>query len=124
MLFRSGVWQPLMTHNAALSDQLARQGITLRQLQALPTTVQTTALADDRPVPAILTETAQDMGLVIRRLEPEGRGARLVLDDALFETVIVWLDMLETDHALRVTTLDLARKPAPGMVSATLLLER
>lgn len=121
----AAVLQPLVRHNAALAEGIARRAIVLNQIARLPPADPDGEVAGDRrPVAAILAETAQTMGLVIRRLEPEGRGTRLVLEEASFETVILWLDLLDADHALRVSQLDLTRRPAPGMVAAALLLER
>ena len=62
--------------------------------------------------------------LVIRRLEDEQNGARVVLGEATFEQVILWLELLERDHGLRVIELEMTREPAPGVVSTTLVLER
>ena len=80
--------------------------------------------ADSRPVPIVITDTAAVFQLVIRRLEAEGTGARVVLEEATFQQVILWLEALERDHRLRVRDLEMTRRPAPGVVSVTLALER
>lgn len=117
------VWQPLAAREAALTSQIARYERSLAILDSAPEDTEA-APTDSRPVPVILTETAADFSLTIRRLEPEGGGARLVLDEVPFNDVILWLDRLDRDHGLRPTELDMTRRPAPGMVTATLALQR
>ncbi len=120
------VWQPLRLYRAELEATIARHdsGLAVLQNPAFAVADPQAPAADSRPVPIILTDTAAVFQLVIRRLEVEGTGARVVLQEATFEQVILWLEALERDHGLRVRDLEMTRRPAPGIVSVSLGLER
>lgn len=120
------VWQPLRLHRANLEATIARydSGLAALQNPAFSVADPQVPAADSRPVPVIITDTAAVFQLVIRRLEAEGTGARVVLEEATFEQVILWLEALERDHGLRVRDLEMTRRPAPGIVSVNLGLER
>ena len=122
----SVIWQPLRQHRSALENRIALYDVGLTALQnpAFVARKGTAMIVDNRPVPVILTESAAVFQLAIRRLESEGAGARIVLEDASFEQVILWLETLKREHGLNVTALEMARKPAPGVVSTTFALER
>ena len=122
----TAVWQPLRLHRANLEVKISRLDRGFAALQDpgfnLPDAEATAA--DSRPVPVVITDTAAVFQLVIRRLEAEGTGARVVLEEATFQQVILWLEALERDHGLRVRDLEMTRRPAPGIVGVTLALER
>jgi type II secretory pathway component PulM len=123
-LLYAGIWQPLQAREAALLAQIDRHERAVAMLRAAPVVQTQTAATDTRPVPMIVTDTAAAFSLTIRRLEPEGDGARVILDEVAFEAVVFWLDRLEQNHGLRVTTIEMTRRPAPGVVTATLTLQR
>ena len=56
--------------------------------------------------------------------KPFGNGARVVLEEASFDQVILWLEALKREHGLYVSDLEMTRRPAPGVVSTTFALER
>ena len=119
------VAQPLLAARAAALAAIAEHDRALAQLAALPAEgapapVRSAAL----PVAGVLTETAPEFDLAIRRIEPEGAGARLVLDDADFAGVLLWIEELERDHRLRLTAIEMDRRPEPGVVSAQMSFER
>ena len=119
------VWQPLWASRAALEAGILRTDQMLARVQRLPPPANATPVAaDDRPLAVIATATAQDMGLQVRRLQPQGDAVQVVIEDAPFDFVLLWIAALERDHALRLTELTLSRRPAPGTVAATLTLER
>ena len=122
----AAIWQPMHQHRANLEAKIARydSGLAALHSPAFSAGDPLIPAADSRPVPVILTDTAAVFHLVIRRLEAQGSGARVVLEEATFEQVILWLEALERDHGLRVSDLEMTRRPAPGIVSATLALER
>ena len=120
------IWQPLRQHRAALENKIALYdaGLTALQNPAFDVRSGVSAIIDNRPVPLILTESAAVFQLAIRRLESEGAGARVVLEDASFEQLILWLETLKREHGLNVSALEMNRKPAPGVVSTTFAVER
>ncbi len=118
------LWQPLQAARTRLGEQILRYDRALVVLQSQPVAVAPVSAPDDRPLNIVITETAAAFQLTIRRLEPEGPRIRVVLDEVPFDAVILWLDALQRDRAVRVTELELTRRPAPGVVNATLALER
>jgi general secretion pathway protein M len=117
----AGIWHPLQAQRATLAAQIARYQ-TAAQMMANP--AQATVPSNARPVPVIITESAATFQLAIRRLQPAGDQVQIVLEDAPFEAVLLWIEALTTDHALRLQSLDLIRRPAPGVVAATLTVAR
>ncbi len=117
-----GVWQPLSAMRAAALADISRYATMTARLQGVgPEAFATNA---SRVAPAtLITQSAGSLGLTIRRLEPEGSRIRIALEEADFDQVIVWLDTLESDHSLRVVSLEMDRRPAPGVVSARVVLE-
>ena len=93
-------------------------------LQSQPAAVETETVPDDRPLANVITDSVAAFQLTIRRLEPEGPRVRVVLEDAPFDAVILWLDAVQRDQGLRVSEIEITRRPAPGVVNAVLALER
>ncbi len=114
---------PMLETREEARQSIARSDAILARLAVAPPLSQEAQRRDDRPVTTIVTETAPQFDLTIRRLEPEGSGARLVLEDADYAKVINWLDNLVRDHGLRVGTIELERRPDPGTVGTRLMLE-
>lgn len=125
-LIIAAVWQPLRSHRANLQVEISRldRGLAALQNPGFNLPDANPPAIDSRPVPVVITDTAAVFQLVIRRLEAEGTGARVVLEEATFQQVILWLEALERDHDLRVRDLEMTRRPGPGMVGVTLALER
>ena len=120
-----GVAQPLLAGRAAALAAIAEHDRALAALAALPAEAETApSRSAALPVAGVLTQTAPDFDLAIRRIEPEGAGARLVLDDAEFAGVLLWIEELERDHGLRLTAIEMDRRPEPGVVSAQMSFER
>lgn len=116
------VWQPIQARREAASRQIALYERAIVALQAAPAVAAPPA--DPRALNAIVTDAASGFGLLIRRLEPEGNRIRVTVDEAAFQTVILWLEAMQRDSGLRASELDMTRRPAPGVVNATLVLER
>lgn len=120
----NAVWQPLRAARVSLSDQIARHERALAVLASDPVPALPAMVNDGRPLNGIITDTTTAFQLTIRRLEPDGPRIRVTLDEASFDAVILWLEAVIRDQGLRVSQIDLTRRPAPGVVSATLTLER
>lgn len=118
------VWQPIETQRQSALRQAMLYERASAAVQAGPVQAPLATSTDMRALNAIVTSAASDFDLIIRRLEPEGTRIRVTLDEAAFQTVILWLEAMQRDSGLRATEVDLSRRPAPGTVNATLLLER
>lgn len=116
------IWQPLQAHRRDLAARIPRIERALAQVQSAPEALAPPT--DPRATTAILAEAADTFDLKISRLQPQGNGAQLTLEDAPFDTVLLWIEALERDDALRLIDLTLIRRPAPGVVGATLTMER
>lgn len=118
------VWQPIQARREAASRQIALYERAIVALHAAPASTIVAPPADPRALNAIVTDAASGFDLSIRRLEPQGNSIRVTVDEAAFQTVILWLEAMQRDSGLRASELDMIRRPAPGVVNATLVLER
>lgn len=117
------VWQPLQERRAMLLAQITGNVRALTLLSAQPPLL--VAGSDDgRPIAVIIAETADEVGLTVRRLAPVSDGVDLTLEAAPFATLIPWLAQLETENRLLVARIELHRLTEPGQVAATLMLRR
>ncbi len=122
-LVMTQVWLPLKDYRREISARIERIERALVQVKTgadplLP------EVADPRATSAIITETADAFGLKISRLQPQDTQTQLTLEDAPFDTVLLWIEALQREDALRLVDLTLTRRPAPGVVGATLTLAR
>ncbi len=116
---------PLLAARREAQASIESSEAAMARLAALPAgATAPAAQPSSQPAAAILTETATDFGLSIRRIEPEGDGARLTIEDADFSSILRWIDALETEHGLHVMAIEMDRRPEPGVVSANLTVQR
>ena len=117
-------WVPLQDARAARLEEIAAYRMVsaaAARRAADPTPVAAPAPAD--PIATRVTQSAEAAGLQLRRLEPEGAGLRVTLDDVSFDALMLWLAEMQTTFAVRIAALEVDRRPAPGIVSTRLLLE-
>ena len=118
-----GVWQPLRASRDAELARIARYDRLLAALSQLPATAR--PVVDPRPIATILAQTAAAQGLAILRLDtPKADTATLTLQDARFEVLVLWIDGLNRDSGLAITSATIRRTELSGTVSADLSLER
>ena len=118
------IWQPVQSRRQDARQQIALYDRALVALQSGGARAAPSAPVDARALNAIVTEAAARFDLTIRRLEPAGERIRVTLDDAAFQTLVLWLEAMDRDSGLRATELDLSRRPAPGTVNAIMVLEQ
>ena len=119
------VWQPLQNARKGYKAAIARQDALAARIAALGTdTAAAPVISDPRPPAVIVSDAAASAALAIRRLEPAEDRVRVVLEDADFGAVLIWLDGLDRDTGLKVAEIDITRRPDPGVVSTTLMLRR
>lgn len=71
------------------------------------------------------TVRAAQLGAAVRRIEPEGDSiVRVVLEQAAFDDVMLWLGMLQRTHGIGVVDFAVDRQDEPGLVNARLTLQR
>lgn len=117
------IHEPLQQARATAQREIAFADRALAAATSI-TEPLTPADTTDRPAPARrVTDSARGAGLTLRRIESDGALTRLVLADAEFAALIDWLAMLERDHALIVSSIEVDRRPEPGTVAARIALE-
>ena len=115
------IWWPLMAERAQVQARIAQMDHALTVVAGLP--ARAIVVADTRPLARILTETAPEFGLSIRRIDVTAAGADLTLDDAAFDGVVLWLDALEGEHGVSVAALQVTKRPVLGQVAAMMTLK-
>ncbi|MEO8241422.1 MAG: type II secretion system protein GspM [bacterium] len=116
-----GVWQPLRDNKVTDEARLLRYERTLTALAMMPMTAK--PLVDIRPIATIVTESAATQGLSILRLDtPKPDTATVTLQDAPFETLLLWIDGLNRDGGVNVASATIRRAGEIGSVSADLVL--
>lgn len=120
----SGIWQPTTEARRADLAAINDIDIAMMQVRAAPETLRQPTASRTQPLAAVIAETAPRFALAVQRIDPEADGARVTLDEADFAALLLWIAALETDHAVLVTAARIERRPAPGLVSAEITLER
>lgn len=117
------LWAPLQSAQAeARADILAFRLVQDTAALASVDTMVAVAPLNDTPLATRITTSASAANLILRRIEPENDSIRVTLDDTPFATILLWLSDLEGQHDVKVEALEVDRRPAPGRVSARLLL--
>jgi general secretion pathway protein M len=118
-----GVWQPLSEGRAADLARAARYDRSLAALATMPASA--VPVEDPRPLANIVTETAAAQGLTILRLDtPKPELATVTLQDAPFETLLLWIDGLNRDSGVTIASATLRASDGVGSVSADLVLTK
>jgi general secretion pathway protein M len=78
--------------------------------------------ADTGEAPVVLVDrVGREAGLssALRGTQPNATGVRVQLEAAPFDTMIVWLDTLDTRYGYALESITVDRGTAPGMVNAS-----
>lgn len=81
----------------------------------------------NQPVSLILEQSAASTGLQknIGKLESSGKeGARIKLDAASFDQMLIWLNTLQQRHGVNITSANIERADKSGTVNARLSFTR
>tara|TARA_R100000655_G_scaffold5499_4_gene16927 strand:- start:2657 stop:3112 length:456 start_codon:yes stop_codon:yes gene_type:complete len=117
------LWVPLQRAQAeARADIQAFRLVQDTAALASVDTIVSLQPLNETPLATRITTSASAANLTLRRIEPENDSIRVTLDDTPFATILLWLSDLEEQHDVRVEALEVDRRPAPGRVSARLLL--
>ena len=117
------LWVPLQRAQAeARADIQAFRLVQDTAALASVDTIVSLQPLNETPLATRITTSASVANLTLRRIEPENDSIRVTLDDTPFATILLWLSDLEEQHDVRVEALEVDRRPAPGRVSARLLL--
>jgi general secretion pathway protein M len=81
----------------------------------------------DKPVTLVIEQTIQNAGLKpsVTKIESSGSdGARVTLNEASFNQILVWLNTIATYNGIQVTSANIERASTPGRANARLTLDR
>ncbi len=76
---------------------------------------------------ALVDQTAKrsKLGKAIKRVEPEGsQGVRLWLEQASFDSVLLWLEKIKREYGIEVSRINIEQLDSPGLVNARISLAR
>ena len=129
------VWEPLLQGRSALRSDVARLSAEAVWMEQVADDVRRRARLEQRApalpgaggsVLTLIEVSANAAGLrsALTRVQPEGEGARLIMDAVGFDALMGWLAELELRQGLRVSELMIEGQQAAGQVSARLLLDR
>ena len=134
-LFYLIVWEPIHVGlEAEQQKQQSQKEIMLwMQQAALEVTVlrssgnRGTVRDINKPATLVIEQTINNAGLKpsVSKIESSGKnGARVVLNDAPFNQILVWLNTLATHNGIQVVSANIERANKPGRANARLTLER
>lgn len=81
----------------------------------------------DQSLVIVVDRTTRDAGLAmhLRGTEPAGMNSlRVRFEGASFDSTVVWLVRLQREYGIRISAAALERTAAPGIVNATVTLQR
>lgn len=137
MLFYLLVWEPIAKDNEALrlSYQNSQQLIDwmedaaeeAKALQAKISASGPSGSSENQSLLGIIDRTAKrdKLGSSVKRVQPDGKtGARVWLENAIFNDMIKWLENLQHKEGIRLVTTVIEKQEEPGLVNARLVFER
>jgi len=134
-LFYLIVWEPVHVGlEAEQQKQQSQKEILLWMQQAAvevrvlrSSGMRSTVRDKDKPATLIIEQAINNAGLKssVSKIESSGKnGARVVLNDAPFNQILVWLNTLATHNGIQVVSANIERASKPGRANARLTLER
>lgn len=126
---------PLWGGSARLSEQVSERHLLLAELRAAEAAVAAQR-GGSRPAPVqdaaqslvvIVDRTSREAGLggALRRNQPTpDQGLRVSFETASFDALVAWLAVLQNRYGISVESASFDGATAPGLVNATLVLER
>jgi general secretion pathway protein M len=83
--------------------------------------------ASNEALLTLVDRTAKSIQLrqQIKRIKPQGDDAvQLWVEQAAFDTLVLWLSQMTQEYALNIESLNIDRQDAPGLVNARVVLQR
>lgn len=134
-LFYLIVWEPIHVGlESERQKQQAQKEILLwmqqaaGEVRALRASGNRSTVRDrNKPITLVIEQSINNAGLKpsVKKIESSGNnGARVTLNDASFNQILVWLNTLATHNGTRVISANIERGDKPGRVNARLSFER
>ena len=134
-LFYLIAWEPVhLGRESELQKQQSQKEILLWMQQAA-TEVKTlrtsggrsTVRDKNKPTTLVIEQAINNAGLKssVNKIESSGNnGARVTLNEASFNQLLVWLNTLATHNGIQVVSANIERAGKPGLANARLTFER
>ena len=132
-LFYLIVWEPIHQGLDQQQQKFKSQQDIYSWMQSASNEVKTLKRSGTRkapskqPIALTLENSANVSGLKkhISKIESSGKsGARVKIDSASFDQLLVWLNTLEQKHGVAITTASIERNDKAGTISARLSFEK
>lgn len=133
-LFYLVIWEPVHLSLRAEQQKQQAQKEVLLWMQQAASEVKTLRTAGGRntirdknkPITLVIDQTINNAGLkpAVSKIESSNNGARVTLNGASFNQVLVWLNTLATHYGIQVASTNIERGSKPGRVNARLSFER
>ncbi len=134
-LFYLIIWEPLhLGLDAEQQKNHSQQDILLWMQQAandvktLRASGSSSTIRDkDKPTTLVIEQTIKNAGLKssVKKIESSGsNGARVTLNEASFNQILVWLNTLATHNGIQVVSANIERTETAGRTNARLTFER
>ena len=134
-LFYFALWKPLKTGiedgQLRLKAQthallkIRQQAAEVRQLRSGGAGKQT-IIGDSSSLLGLIERSAKQKNINgnLQKVQPEGqREVRVWMENASFDQLISWLDLLSSRYAIQITEISVERGNTPGIVNARILLQ-
>ena len=134
LLLYALVWSPLTARQQTLRETVKEQQATAQWMQQAAR--EATQLRAARPTAdkiaagqsllALVDQSAKNsqLGPAMKRVEPEGQtGVRVWFEQANFDDLVLWLEALQRDYGVHISTLVVERQETPGQINARVGLE-
>ncbi len=134
-LFYLIIWEPLHTGIQQEQQKQQSQKEILLWMQQAASEVKTlrssgsrsTIRDKNKPITLVIEQTVNNAGLkpAISKIESSGKNsARVLLNEASFNQLLVWLNTLATHNGVQVVSANIERAGKPGRVNARLTFKR
>ena len=132
-LFYLVVWEPIHQGRDLQQQKLKSQQEIHSWMQSAASEVSTlqrsgTRKVDNKqPLALILENSSKISGLKqsINKIESSGKnGAQVKIDSASFDQLLIWLNTLEQQYGVTITTASIDRNDTAGTISARLSFEK
>lgn len=117
-VFYFGVWQPLHQYRAerqlaasSAAEQLAWLQTKLPQITSNATVSRGAASLND-----VVARSASQFKVTVSRMQPQNEQLQLSIDDLPFETLLRFINHLQSEQGVQLVQLDIATTETPGTV--------
>ena len=114
--------QATVTEQRATLAWMQQAAVRAQQLRGSSTPVAATG----QSLMALIDQTAQsnELSAAMKRIEPAGdNSVRVWIEQAPFDTLTTWLEVLNRTHGVHVQTITMDREAGPGRVNARITLD-